>query len=37
VTHHKDELPPCITHALVLDRGKIVAAGENRDLPNPSP
>jgi molybdate transport system ATP-binding protein len=27
VTHHEDEIPSCITHALVLDRGKIVAAG----------
>ena len=36
VTHHKDELPACITHALVLDKGKIVAAGEKTDLRNPS-
>jgi len=28
VTHHKDELPLCITHALVLDKGKITAIGE---------
>jgi molybdate transport system ATP-binding protein len=27
VTHHKDEIPSCITHALVLDKGKIVAMG----------
>ena len=30
VTHHKEELPPCITHALVLANGKIVAAGERK-------
>jgi len=28
VTHHKDELPACITHALVLGGGKIMAVGE---------
>jgi molybdate transport system ATP-binding protein len=28
VTHHKDELPACITHALVLDKGKVAAVGE---------
>lgn len=31
VTHHKDELPSCITHTLVLERGKIVAAGDKAD------
>jgi len=30
VTHHKDELPPCITHALVLDNGKVAAVGERK-------
>jgi len=30
VTHHKDELPPCITHALVLDNGKVAAVGEKK-------
>ncbi len=28
VTHHKDELPTCITHALVLAGGRIMAVGE---------
>jgi ABC-type molybdenum transport system ATPase subunit/photorepair protein PhrA len=32
VTHHREELPPCITHALVLDKGKIVAVGEKKQL-----
>jgi molybdate transport system ATP-binding protein len=32
VTHHKDEIPPCITHALVLDRGKIVAVGQKKEM-----
>jgi molybdate transport system ATP-binding protein len=31
VTHHKDEIPRCITHALVLDKGKVVAVGEKRE------
>jgi molybdate transport system ATP-binding protein len=30
VTHHKDELPACITHALVLDKGKIVVVEEKK-------
>jgi molybdate transport system ATP-binding protein len=32
VTHHKNELPPCITHALVLDRGKVVASGNKEQV-----
>jgi molybdate transport system ATP-binding protein len=32
VTHHKDELPACITHALVLARGKIVSAGAKEQV-----
>jgi molybdate transport system ATP-binding protein len=32
VTHHKDEIPSCITHALVLDKGKIVAFGEKKEV-----
>jgi molybdate transport system ATP-binding protein len=32
VTHHKEELPPCITHALVLDKGKIAAVGEKKQV-----
>ena len=32
VTHHKDELPPCITHALVLDKGQIAAIGERKEV-----
>jgi molybdate transport system ATP-binding protein len=36
VTHHKDELPACITHTLVLEKGKIVAAGGKAALSNPS-
>jgi molybdate transport system ATP-binding protein len=32
VTHHKDELPLCITHALVLDNGKIVAMGAKKEV-----
>jgi molybdate transport system ATP-binding protein len=32
VTHHKDELPLCITHALVLDNGKIVAMGAKKQV-----
>ena len=32
VTHHKDELPACITHTLVLDKGKIVAVGEKKQV-----
>lgn len=27
VTHHKNELPPCITHALILNKGKVEAVG----------
>jgi molybdate transport system ATP-binding protein len=36
VTHHRDELPACITHTLVLEKGKIVAAGGKAALSNPS-
>jgi len=32
VTHHKDELPACITHALVLAKGKIEAVGEKKQV-----
>jgi molybdate transport system ATP-binding protein len=32
VTHHKDELPTCITHALVLAKGKIVRAGAKEQV-----
>jgi molybdate transport system ATP-binding protein len=32
VTHHKDEMPSCITHALMLDQGKIVAIGEKKQV-----
>ena len=32
VTHHEDEIPACITHALVLDRGKVVAVGEKNQV-----
>jgi molybdate transport system ATP-binding protein len=32
VTHHKDELPSCITHALVLDKGKVVASGNKEQV-----
>jgi molybdate transport system ATP-binding protein len=32
VTHHKDELPTCITHALVLEEGKIAAVGERKQV-----
>jgi molybdate transport system ATP-binding protein len=32
VTHHKDEIPTCITHTLVLDNGKIVAMGEKKKV-----
>ena len=32
VTHHKDELPACITHALVLANGKIVSAGAKEQV-----
>jgi len=32
VTHHKGEIPACITHALVLDKGKIVAVGEKKEV-----
>lgn len=28
VTHHLEEIPPGFTHALLLNRGKVVAAGE---------
>jgi molybdate transport system ATP-binding protein len=31
VTHHKEEIPPCITYALVLDKGKVVAAGKRSE------
>jgi iron complex transport system ATP-binding protein len=27
VTHHVEEIPPGITHALLLKRGQVVAAG----------
>lgn len=27
VTHHKNELPPCITHALILNKGKVEGVG----------
>jgi ABC-type molybdenum transport system ATPase subunit/photorepair protein PhrA len=32
VTHHKEEIPPSITHALVLDKGKIAAIGERKEV-----
>jgi iron complex transport system ATP-binding protein len=32
VTHHVEELPPGITHALLLRGGKVVAAGLARDV-----
>jgi len=32
VTHHKDELPACITHVLVLDKGKIVVVGQKNQV-----
>lgn len=32
VTHHKDEIPACITHALVLSKGKIAAVGEKKEV-----
>ena len=32
VTHHRDELPACITHALVLDKGKILSVGEKKQV-----
>jgi len=32
VTHHKEELPACITHALLLSKGKIVAVGEKKQV-----
>ncbi len=32
VTHHTDELPPCITHALVLAKGKILSAGAKEQV-----
>lgn len=32
VTHHVEELMPIITHALVLQDGKILAAGDKKDV-----
>ena len=32
VTHHKDEIPACITHALVLKKGKIAAVGQKNQV-----
>jgi ABC-type molybdenum transport system ATPase subunit/photorepair protein PhrA len=32
VTHHKEELPACITHALVLGKGKIMAIGKKSQV-----
>ena len=32
VTHHKDEIPACITHALVLRKGKIAAIGQKTEV-----
>ncbi|MDT4916496.1 MAG: iron complex transport system ATP-binding protein, partial [Pseudonocardiales bacterium] len=32
VTHHVEELPPGITHALLLRNGAVVAAGLARDV-----
>jgi molybdate transport system ATP-binding protein len=32
VTHHKDEIPDCITHALVLNKGKIAAIGQKKEV-----
>jgi molybdate transport system ATP-binding protein len=32
ITHHLDELIPSLTHALIMDRGKIVAAGEKESI-----
>ena len=30
VTHHKDEMPACITHTLMLDRGRVVSIEEKK-------
>ena len=27
VTHHEQEMPPCITHRLALERGRAVGCG----------
>ncbi|MCU0594433.1 MAG: ATP-binding cassette domain-containing protein, partial [Desulfobacterota bacterium] len=32
VTHHKEELPACITHALVLADGKVMSAGAKEQV-----
>jgi iron complex transport system ATP-binding protein len=32
VTHHVEELPPGITHAMLLREGRVVAAGLVRDV-----
>jgi molybdate transport system ATP-binding protein len=32
VTHHLDDLPSCISHGLVLEKGRIVCQGEMRKL-----
>jgi molybdate transport system ATP-binding protein len=32
VTHHKEEIIPCITHVLSLDRGKIVSISTNPEI-----
>jgi iron complex transport system ATP-binding protein len=32
VTHHVEELPPGITHALLLREGTVVASGLTRDV-----
>jgi iron complex transport system ATP-binding protein len=36
VTHHLEEIPRGFTHALVLSRGRVVAAGHLHDVLTPS-
>ena len=32
VTHHVEEIPPALTHALVLRQGQVLAAGPKHDV-----
>jgi iron complex transport system ATP-binding protein len=32
VTHHVEEILPCITHVLMLREGKVLAAGEKKQV-----
>lgn len=32
VTHHIEEIVPCFTHILLLDNGKVLAAGEKKEV-----